>query len=141
MPPPAVPQARREDGGQGLQRPPAGVGRGMPGLAETLRGRRLRIGPQWPLTLSLEALAGSFRCHGVSLGPQGVAQGVSSCNPDTMPSKDRTLVQLCVWGAGYAGAATGLNGLTMGRRGKTAHAAARSRARAATLPEPPSRTP
>ena len=39
-----------------------------------------------------------------------------------------TRVQLCVWGAGYAGAATGPCGLTMGRRGKTVHAAARSRA-------------
>ena len=48
---------------------------------------------------------------------------INPCNPDTMPLKDRTRVQLCVWGAGYAGAATGPCGLTMGRRGKMAHAA------------------
>ena len=117
----AVPQARREDGGLGLQRPPAGPKRGMLGLAETLRGRRPRIGPQRPLTLSLEALAGLFRGHGVSWARRRLAHGVGPCNPDTMPPKDRTRVQPCVWGVGYACAATGLNGLTMGRGGKMAH--------------------
>ena len=102
---------------------PGGPKRGMPGLAKTLRGRRPRIGPQWPPTLSLEAPAGSFRGHGVSLARRGLVRRINPCNADTMPSNDRTRVQLCVWGVGYAGAATGPCGLTMGRRGKTAHAA------------------
>ena len=58
--PAAVPHAPCEDGGQGLQRPPAGPKRGMQGLAEALRGRRPRIGSQWLLTRSLRVLAGSF---------------------------------------------------------------------------------
>ena len=55
------------------------------------------------------------------LGPQRACAWGRPVNPDTMPPKDRTRVQLCVWGVGYAGAATGLNGLTMGRGGKMAH--------------------
>ena len=112
-----------EDGGLGLQRPPAGPKRGMQGLVESLRGRRPRIGPQWPLTLSLEALAGSFRGHGVSWARRGLALGVSPCNPNTMPPNNQTRVQVSAERVGYAGAETGLDSLTMGRRGKTPHAA------------------
>ena len=124
----AIPHTRREDGGQGLQRPPAGPKRGMQGLAEALRGRRPRIGPQWPLTRSLEALAGSFRGHGVSWARRGLVRRLDPCDASTMPPKDRTGIQVCAGGVRYAGVETGPCGLTMGRRGKTAHAAARSRA-------------
>ena len=64
------PRTRREDGGQELQRPPAGPKRGMQGLAKTLRGRRPRIGPQRPLTLSPEAPAGVVPRPWRLLGPQ-----------------------------------------------------------------------
>ena len=124
QPPPAVPHA-----------PPRGRRPGTtaaPGWPQT-RHTGPRGNPQGATTqnrpsMAPDALSGGAgravpRPWRLPWARRGLALGVGPCNPDTMPLKDRTRVQPCVWGAGYAGAATGFCGLTMGRRGKTAHAA------------------
>ena len=113
-----------------------------------LRGRRpgTTAAPGWPqtrhagprgspqgtttqnrLSMALDAISEGagrvVRGHGVSLARRGLVQSVGPCDARLMRTKDRPRVQPCVWGVGYAGAAAGLNGLTMGRRGKTTHAA------------------
>ena len=87
------------------------------------RGRRTRNRPSTAPDALSGGAAGSFRGHGVSWARRGLVRRINPCNPDAMSPKHRTRVQPCVWGAGYAGVETGPCGLTMSRRGKTAHAA------------------